>query len=254
MARQSADRPPVWSARTVGARNAPTTTVNSPKTLARGSAEESAQGNTWRLRNGRDGGDLPHFGRHQESRQVHPSKGARPTAGPFPCTPGGHRPGLLAIWVPRTVSRPLISAFAGSPRHRTPSTPALRSRCFQRSAHSSPRRVPVTMASHTSTPQPASARPCLVEDARRLDGGWPPRIRPRRGRRLGLPDRAGSDPPPAHGALEGAVDDEVDLPDGRGTQRSADVRPAAVVMCSTVVRCWVNGRRSQCSRHRRSSA
>jgi hypothetical protein len=71
--------------------------------------------------------------------------------------------------------------------------------------------------------------PGIGHDARGLVGRGRPRVGWGSGRWLGLRGRIDGDPFPAHGALVGAADDEVDLADGPGRQRRADMPPAAAV-------------------------
>ena len=108
------------------------------------------------------------------------------------------------------------------------STPAAKSTRSQRSAHSSPRRAPVVIASQTNMPQSGS---CHASPAMRggLRGRRRLRVGHRRRGRLRLGDRVDADPAPPDRSGERAVQDVVDLPQRGLAEGLAPVRAATPV-------------------------
>jgi len=97
-------------------------------------------------------------GTMKECRSLRARRPAAPTG-------GGARRGRRASRGRGATRRSWWSLVSFSPsllprcqmHRRTASTPAAKSRCSHRRAHSSPRRAPVTMASHTNVPSASSA-------------------------------------------------------------------------------------------------
>ena len=76
---------------------------------------------------------------------------------------------------------------------------------------------------------PVRVSPCLVEDPRRFLGARWLRVRGGLLRRFCVLDRVRRQPTPAHGPLQRTAENDVNLPDRRLRERTAGVRPAAVI-------------------------
>ena len=189
-------------------------------------------------------------GRRAPSSAARPSRARRCSAR----MPLSRRPARPAVsggpWCPsRRPAAPLPDA------PRDVSTAPVEVHVRASAARTARRAGPVTIASQTSTPQSGSAAHAALRmrAASAAVGGRGSGFGRRAAARPG--DGAGGDPPPPHRPLQGAAEDEVDLPDRRRAQRRAACgRQRASHSCSTVVPVVGGGRPSQWSRHRRSSA